>query len=212
MFRRYRPPPSSGSKTEMHLQLVGNTALIHTTKIQKQNQHRYIRYKIQTTESTLTMCQRENLQSARQLTPVAFLFNADTISMNANCEDGYEIGQSYPWNWPWVVRHRGSHTLCQPYAPDAFNPRAVVQLEGLDQLKNPMTSGMEPATFPASNTEPQSTTLQRAPAYYDEIRLTFWEIYFHPVKWQHSRLHLISTWGHVVRTQSAEVGGRKFRV
>jgi hypothetical protein len=54
--------------------------------------------------------------------------------------------------------------ICQPYAPVALyppgrflilifdrgsvDPRAIVRLEGLGKLKNPMTSsGLEPATF-----------------------------------------------------------------
>jgi hypothetical protein len=28
-----------------------------------------------------------------------------------------------------------------------FTPRTIARLEGLDQLKNPVTSGIEPATF-----------------------------------------------------------------
>jgi hypothetical protein len=41
---------------------------------------------------------------------------------------------------------------------------AVVQLEGLDQLKNLMTSGIEPATFRL--VVPQPTMLPRAPFTY----------------------------------------------
>jgi hypothetical protein len=70
-----------------------------------------------------------------------------------------------------VVRLRGSHSRLTDggkavsltrlqaaiYAPGRFlvlisvrsrvDPRATVRLEGLRQLKNPMTSGIEPATF-----------------------------------------------------------------
>jgi hypothetical protein len=74
-----------------------------------------------------------------------------------------------------IVRRRGSHILsrqsthrwrcsCQPYAPAALytpgkslvlisvrgsvDPRAIVRLEGLGELKNAVTSlGIDPATF-----------------------------------------------------------------
>jgi hypothetical protein len=44
------------------------------------------------------------------------------------------------------------------------DPRAIVRLQGLGQLKYPMTSsGLEPATFQILALVPQPTTLPRAP-------------------------------------------------
>jgi hypothetical protein len=52
---------------------------------------------------------------------------------------------------------------------------AIVRLEGLGQLKNPVTSGIEPASFRFCHIVPQPTMLRRAlPAMYlmisDDIR------------------------------------------
>jgi hypothetical protein len=38
-------------------------------------------------------------------------------------------------------------TISEVILPHRVDPRAIVRLKGLDQLKNPMTSGFEPATF-----------------------------------------------------------------
>jgi hypothetical protein len=72
------------------------------------------------------------------------------------------IATGYSADWPrFDSRH---FKESQPYAPAALyppgrflvlisvtawvDPRAIVQLEGLDQLKNPMaSSGIEPMTF-----------------------------------------------------------------
>jgi hypothetical protein len=43
------------------------------------------------------------------------------------------------------------------------DPRAIVRLQGLRQLKNPITSGIRNRDLPACSIVPQPTMLQRAP-------------------------------------------------
>jgi hypothetical protein len=68
-----------------------------------------------------------------------------------------------------AVRLSALHTS-HPLAPGRFlvlisvrgrvDPRAIVRLEGLGQLKNPMTStGIKAVDFPACSTEPQPSRL-----------------------------------------------------
>jgi hypothetical protein len=54
-----------------------------------------------------------------------------------------------------------------------MDPRVIGPLEGLDQLKNPMTSsGIESATFWACSIVPQATTLPRALVHINIYKTT----------------------------------------
>jgi hypothetical protein len=62
--------------------------------------------------------------------------------------------------------------------------RTIVRLEGLRQLKNPMTSwGIEPATFPACSIVPQPTMLPNVLHGLHRLGLNKTEIMY-AVKWK----------------------------
>jgi hypothetical protein len=68
------------------------------------------------------------------------------------------------------------------------NPRAIMRLEVLDQLKNPLTSSViEPATFFAYGIVPQSTTLPHAPVshvnLYKNLKIHVWILNYFSRHW-----------------------------
>jgi hypothetical protein len=49
----------------------------------------------------------------------------------------------------------------------------MVRMEGLSQLKDPITTGIESKGLPACSTMPQPTTLQRAPVWNGSVTFEF---------------------------------------